>query len=101
MCALHRGSFVGTTPAGASVSSQQVFGYGEIEKLLTYAQFLVTHAKANEKLTDRDARSYLALALQNCGTTPLETCLKTRVQPGHSGSKKGGKRHGRDHTSNI
>jgi len=88
MCALHRGAFVGTTPAGASVSSQQVFGYGEIEKLLIYAQFLVTHATANEKLTDSDARSYLALALQHCGTTPLETCLKTHVQPGHSGSKK-------------
>jgi hypothetical protein len=56
MCALHRGTFVGTTPAGASVSSQQVFGYGEIEKLLAYAQFLVTHAKANEKLTDSNVQ---------------------------------------------
>src|SRR5712692_4191363 len=81
ICALHRGTFVGTTPAGASVSSQQVFGYGEIDKLLAYAQFLATHDKANEKLTDSDARSYLALALQHCGTTPLETCLKTHVQP--------------------
>jgi hypothetical protein len=101
MCALHRGAFVGTTPAGASISSQQVFGYGEINILLASAQFLVTHAKANEKLTDSNVLSYLALALQHCGTTPLETCLKTHVQPGHSGSKKGGKRHGRDHTSNI
>lgn len=62
MCVLHRGTFVGTTPAGASVSSQQIFGYGEIEKLLAHAQFLVTHDKANAKLTDSDARSYLALA---------------------------------------
>ena len=91
MCALHRGAFVGTTPAGASISSQQVFGYGEINILLASAQFLVTHAKANEKLTDSNVLSYLALALKHCGTTPLETCLKTHVQPGHSGSKKGGK----------
>ena len=92
MCVLHRGTFVGTTPTGASVSSQRVFGYGEIEKLLAHAQFLVTHDKANAKLTDSDARSYLAL--QSCGTTHLETCLKTHAQPGHSGSKKGGNGHG-------
>lgn len=94
ICALHRGAFVGTTPAGASVSSQQVFGYGEIDKLLTYAQFLATHDKANGKLTDSDARSFLALTLQNCGTTHLEKCLKTNAQPGNSGSKKGGNGHG-------
>ena len=93
ICALHRGTFVGTTPAGASVSSQQVFGYGEIDKLLASAQVLATHAQANGKLTGSDARSYLALALQSCGTTPLETCLKTHVQPGNSGSKKGGNGH--------
>ncbi len=37
-------------------------GYGEIEKLLAHAQFLVTHDKAKAKLTDSDARNYLALA---------------------------------------
>src|SRR5215469_5371762 len=93
MCALHRGTFVGTTPAGAVVSSQQVFGYGEINKLLASAQFLATHDKANGKLTDSNVRSFLALTLQNCGTTHLETCLKTHVQPGNSGSKKGGNGH--------
>jgi hypothetical protein len=95
MCALHRGPFVGTTPAGASVSSQQVSGYGEIDKLLAYAQFLATHDKANAsgKLTDSNVRSSLALVLQHCGTTSLERCLKTKVQPGHSGSPKGGNGH--------
>ena len=96
ICALHRGTFVETTPAGASVSSNQVFGYGEINKLLASAQFLATHDKANAsgKLTDSNVRSYLALALQYCGTTSLERCLKTKVQPGNSGSKKGGNGHG-------
>src|SRR5260221_9602699 len=99
ICVLHRGTFVGTTPAGASVSSQQVFGYGEIDKLLAYAQFLATHAKANasSKLTDSNVRSFLALALQHCGTTSLERCLKTKVQPGNSGSNNGGNGHGQKH----
>ncbi len=99
ICALHRGTFVGTTPAGASVSSQQVFGYGEINKLLASAQFLATHDKANAtgKLTDSNVRSYLALALQHCGTTSLERCLKTNIQPGNSGSKNGGNGHGHKH----
>jgi hypothetical protein len=99
ICALHRGTFVGTTPAGASVSSKQVFGYGEINKLLASAQFLVTHDKANAsgKLTDNNVRSYLALAIQHCGTTSLERCLKTYVQPGNSGSNKGGNGHGHKH----
>src|SRR5260370_15003301 len=89
MCALHRGTFVGTTPAGAVVSSQQVFGYGEINKLLASAQFLATHDKANAsgKLTDSNVRSFLALALQHCGTTHLETCMKTRVHPVNSRNK--------------
>jgi len=93
ICALHRGTFVGTTPAGAVVSSQRVFGYGEIDKLLASAQFLATH----DKLTDGNVRSNLALALQHCGTTALERCLKTKVQPGNSGSQKGGNGHGHKH----
>src|SRR5712692_2389756 len=99
ICALHRGTFVGTTPAGAVVSSQRLFGYGEINKLLAYAQFLATHDKANAsgELTDSNVRSYLALALQHCGTTPLERCLKTKVLPGNSGSNKGGNGHGHKH----
>jgi hypothetical protein len=87
ICALHQGTFKGTTSSNTSVTSSHIFGYGEIEMLLTYAQFLAGHDKANTagKLTSSNARSYLAQALQSCGTTPLETCLKTNIpgfQPG-------------------
>ena len=81
ICALHRGTFKGTTSSNASVTSSRVFGFGEIDMLLTYAQFLASHDKANAsgKLTSSSARSYLAQALQSCGTTSLETCLKTNI----------------------
>ena len=81
ICALHQGTFKGTTSSNASVTSSRVFGFGEIDMLLTYAQFLASHDKANTagKLTSSNARSYLAQALQSCGTTSLETCLKTNI----------------------
>ena len=81
ICALHQGTFKGTTPGNTSVTSSRVFGFGEIEMLLTYAQFLVGHDKANTtgKLATTNASSYLAQALQSCGTTALETCLKTNI----------------------
>jgi hypothetical protein len=87
LCALHQGTFTGTTPNGASVSSKMVFGYGEIDQLLTYAQFLAGQDKVNagDKLTSANARGFLAEAVQSCGTTPLVTCLKTNIpgfQPG-------------------
>ncbi|MGH2497193.1 MAG: hypothetical protein ACRDIV_21045 [Ktedonobacteraceae bacterium] len=89
ICALHQGTFKGTTTGGTSVSSSRVFGYGEIEMLLTYTQSLASHDKANTSgtLTSNNARNYLAQALQNCGATPLETCLKSNIpgfQPGSS-----------------
>lgn len=89
ICALHQGTFKGTTAGGTSINSSRVFGYGEIEMLLTYAQSLASHDKANTsaKLTSANARGYLAQALQSCGATPLETCLKTNIpgfQPGSS-----------------
>ena len=94
ICALHQGTFKGTTSANASVTSSRVFGFGEIDKLLTYAQFLASHDKANVagKLTDSNTRSYLAQALQSCGTTPLETCLKTNMpgfKPGTDNNSTG------------
>ncbi len=91
ICALHQGTFKGTTSSGTSVTSSRVFGYGEIEMLLTYAQSLASHDKANTggKLTSDNARSYLAQALQSCGTTPLETCLKTNIPGFHPGSSTG------------
>ena len=94
ICALHQGTFKGTTPGNASVTSSRVFGFGEIDMLLTYAQFLASHDKANAggKLTSSNARSYLAQALQSCATSPLETCLKTNIpgfKPGASTSNTG------------
>jgi hypothetical protein len=91
ICALHQGTFKATTSSGASVSSSRVLGYGEIEMLLTYAQFLAGHDKANTggKLSSSNVSSFLAQALQSCGTMPFETCLKTNIpgyQPGTGNS---------------
>jgi hypothetical protein len=91
MCSLHQGTFKGTTPGGAAISSSRVFGYGEIQDVLTYAHYLATHDATNPggTLTNSNARSYLAEALQRCGTSPLETCLATNIpgfHPGKSGS---------------
>jgi hypothetical protein len=99
LCALHQGTFTDTTPNGASVSSKRVFGYGEIDQLLTYAQFLAGQDKANagDKLTSANARGFLAEAIQSCGTTPLETCLKTNIpgfQPGNSNDTSHGEGNG-------
>ncbi len=102
LCALHQGTFTGTTPNGTSVSSKRVFGYGEIDQLLTYAQFLAGQEKANAggKLTSANARGLLAEAVQSCGTTPLMTCLKTNIsgfQPGNGNdtSHGDGNSHGK------
>src|SRR5260370_12117537 len=95
VCALHQGTFTGTTPNGAAVASKRVFGYGEIDALLTYAQFLVGHDTANAggKLISANAPGFLAEAVQSCRTTPLMTCLQTNipgVQPGngHDGNHR-------------
>jgi hypothetical protein len=87
ICSLHAGTFKG--------ASGRVFGYGEIEQLLTYAQYLASHDQANQdgKLTTANARGYLAEALQNCGSTPLEECLKAKIpgyQPGNGSNGNGG-----------
>ena len=100
MCSLHQGTFKGTTPGGASVSSSRVFGYGEIDQLLTYAQFLASHdqAHAGGNLTSTNAQSYLAEAIQSCGTMPLVTCLRTNIpgfQPGNGNESSHGNGHGK------
>lgn len=87
ICTLHQGTFKGTTSSGSDVTASRVYGYGEIDQLLTYAQYLASHDKTNAggKLTDTNMSSYLAAALHSCGTSPLETCLKTNIpnyQPG-------------------
>jgi hypothetical protein len=95
LCALHQGTFTGTTPNGSSVFSKRVFGYGEIDQLLTYAQFLAGQDTANAggKLTTANAQGFLAEAIQSCGTTPLVMCLKTNIpgfQPGNSNTTSHG-----------
>jgi hypothetical protein len=91
ICSLHQGTFKGTTPGGTAISSSRVFGYGEIQDILTYARYLAAHDATNTSgtLTSSNARSYLADALQRCGTSPLETCLATNI-PGFHPGKSGG-----------
>ncbi len=82
ICALHEGTFHGKTANGSAVSSDHVFGYGEIDQLLT-----VTQQKANGKLTESNVSTSLAEALESCGTTPLVACLKnTTSQSSDAGS---------------
>jgi len=100
VCALHQGTFTSTTPKGAAVASKRVFGYGEIDQLLTYAQFLAGQGTANAggKLTSANARGFLAEALQSCGTTPLVTCLQTHIpgfKPGNANDGSHGNGNGK------
>ena len=90
ICALHAGTFTGTTPGGSTISSSRVFGYGEIAQLLTYAKYLASQDASNGgTLTTQNARGYLAAALQSCGTTPLEPCLKAHIPGYHPGNDNG------------
>jgi hypothetical protein len=88
ICALHQGTFKGATTASVSVTADRVYGYGEINQLLTYAQFLAAHDSANVggKLSDTNVSSYLANALHSCGSTPLEKCLMTNIPGFHPGN---------------
>jgi hypothetical protein len=91
LCSLHQGTFKGITPSGTALSSRRVFGYGEIQELLSYARYLAPHQATNTSgtVTDSNVRSYLAEALQRCGTSQLEPCLATNLpgfQPGKSAS---------------
>lgn len=87
ICALHKGAFKGTMSTGTTVTSSRVFGFGEIDQLLTYAQFLAAHDTTNTggQLTDANVDGFLAAALHSCGSMPLEVCLKQNIpnfQPG-------------------
>lgn len=81
ICSLHQGTFKGATPNGTQVTSSRVFGYGEIDMLLTYAQSMASQDKANAsgKLTSDNASGYLAEAVESCGTMPLDTCLRNNI----------------------
>jgi hypothetical protein len=90
ICSLHQGTFKGITPSGTALSSSRVFGYGEIQELLTYARYLAPHeaTKTSGTVTNSNARSYLAEALQRCGMSQLETCLAANL-PGFQSGKSG------------
>jgi hypothetical protein len=93
ICALHQGTFKDATTGGATVTASRVYGYGEIDQLLTYAQYLAAHNSANPggKLDDTNVSSYLATALHTCGSSPLETCLQTSIPNYQPGSGNGNK----------
>lgn len=94
ICELHTGQFKGKTPDGKDASTTHVYGYGEIDKLLTYAQYLATYDSAANnpggKLDNTNARAYLAQALQTCGSTPLEKCLMENIPGYHPGDENNG-----------
>jgi hypothetical protein len=87
ICSLHQGTFKGITPSGTALSSRQVFGYGEIKELLSYARYLAPHqaTQTSGTVTNSNVRSYLAQALQRCGTSQLEVCLATKMPGFHPG----------------
>lgn len=89
ICALHQGTFKGTATSGTTVSASRVYGYGEVDQLLTYAAYLAAHDSGNMggALTDANVSSYLADALQRCGNTPLQRCLQTNIPGSQSGHK--------------
>jgi len=91
ICALHRGTYTGMTSAGIAVKASRVYGYGEIDQLLTYAQYLASHDTTSPggNLSDTNVSSYLAAALASCGTSPLATCLQTHIPNYQPGKGKG------------
>jgi hypothetical protein len=86
ICSLHIGKFEGTTTTGITVSTSTVYGYGEIDQMLTSAQFQANHDPGNMsgKLTSANARPYLADIIHRCGTTQLAVCLKTNKSDTHT-----------------
>lgn len=104
ICALHNGTFTSMTTAGTKVTASRVYGYGEINQLLIYAQFLAAHNNANagSTLSDTTVDTYLADALHSCASMPLERCLVKNIpgftpgtgqdnQPGATATPNGNK----------
>ena len=88
ICALHQGTFKGTSSKETAVTSQHVLGYGEIEHVLAQAQQLAT--KVGQKLNDGNVAQLVADALQSCGSMSLLQCL-------HSHSNENADDHGHGH----
>lgn len=97
ICALHNGTFKGTTTAGASVSSTRVFGLGEIEGLLALAKF-TGQQNNGTKLADDNVQTLLANVLQHCGSNSLVACVKADIPNFHgtvSNDDSGHNKHGK------
>lgn len=89
ICALHDGSFKGTTTAGASVSSTRVFGLGEIEALLAMAKH-----NSGTSLTDASVQAQVANVLQHCGSKAAMECVKSDMPNFHPTPGNGNNDHG-------
>jgi hypothetical protein len=96
ICELHEGTFKGQSSNSTTVTASRVYGYGEIDQLLTYAQYLAAHDATNPggKLNDTNVSRYLAAALHSCGSSPLEVCLKTNIPNYQPGNNNGGNNNG-------
>jgi len=95
ICALHDGTFKGTTSAGAAVSSTRVFGVGEIEALLALSKFTATHSGTN--MTDANVQTLLANVLQQCGSKSLIDCVKDVIPNFHPTNGNGNGNGDGDH----
>jgi hypothetical protein len=104
ICSLHEGTFRGKTPNGSSVSSDHVFGYGEIDQLLTHAKDLATHDQKNttHKLTDSNVEGYLAEALQSSddGKKNNPESTDNEKNNNHGNSDTNNNNHGNSDTNN-
>jgi hypothetical protein len=88
ICALHEGNFAGMTTAGVKVTVSRVYGYGEINQLLTLAQYMASHGSASTggALSDTTVSNLLADALHTCASMPTESCLVKNIPGFNAGN---------------
>jgi len=94
ICALHDGTFKGTTTAGAAVSSTRVFGLGEIEALLALAKH-----NNGASLTDANVQAQVANVLQHCGSNSLMACVKADIPNFHATNGNNGNDNSHSHSN--
>ncbi|GHO48843.1 hypothetical protein [Ktedonospora formicarum] len=84
LCSLHTGDYKGLDHA---------LGYGEINDLLTYAQYLAGQEKnaTDAKLSDETLSTYITKVLQTCANDPISACVKANMptDQGKSDSNSG------------
>ena len=96
LCSLHDGTYKGL---------DHPLGFGEIEDLMTYAQFLAAHDKsaAGAKLTDETLSTSIATALKTCNNGSITACVKanmpaTQGKDGNNNGSSNGTDHGKSST---